>query len=182
MQAARWKVLRKVRRVRDQGAISIVKRSSGDLILRYWVCGGCVVEWWQLGKKGYVQMQTSVGNLNLEVHADFVPSTAENFLTLCANGAYDGTPFHRYMTLERVGMNVYSMCGLTLCNWYGRVIKGFMVQGGDPTGTGRGGESIYGKPFKDEFDRYIHTPILSYLINEEKHAWRFDRITPSCLG
>lgn len=57
-----------------------------------------------------------------------------------------------------MGLNMLLyMCGLTLCNRFGRVIKGFMVQGGDPTGTGRGGESIYGKPFKDEFDRYIHT-------------------------
>lgn len=51
---------------------------------------------------------------------------AKNFLALCASGAYDGTIFHRN-------------------------IKGFIVQGGDPTGTGKGGESIYGKNFKDEF-------------------------------
>lgn len=75
-------------------------RHSQTLIWRCYtemvgVCGGWGVDGWQLGKKGYVQMQTSVGNLNLEVHADFVPSTAENFLTLCANGAYDGTTFHR---------------------------------------------------------------------------------------
>lgn len=49
----------------------------------------------QVGKKGYVQLQTNLGNLNLEIHADFVPRTAENFLTLCARGAYDGLTFHR---------------------------------------------------------------------------------------
>ena len=50
----------------------------------------------------------------------------QNFLALCASGAYDGTIFHRNM-------------------------KGFMIQGGDPTGTGKGGESIWGAPFEDEF-------------------------------
>lgn len=49
----------------------------------------------KVGKKGYVQVQTTAGNLNLEVHSDFVPQTAENFLGLCAKGAYDGVAFHR---------------------------------------------------------------------------------------
>ena len=49
----------------------------------------------QLGKKGYVQLQTSLGNLNIEVHCDFVPRTAENFLGLCLKGFYDGLAFHR---------------------------------------------------------------------------------------
>jgi cyclophilin family peptidyl-prolyl cis-trans isomerase len=49
----------------------------------------------------------------------------QNFLALCASGAYDNTIFHRN-------------------------IKGFMVQGGDPTGTGKGGQSIWGRPFNDE--------------------------------
>ena len=79
-----------------------------------------------LKKKGYVQLVTSLGTLNLEVHCDLVPRTAENFLGLCAQGKYDGTVFHR-------------------------LIKNFMVQGGDPTGTGTGGSSIWGHPFADEF-------------------------------
>ena len=57
-----------------------------------------------------------------------VPRTAENFLALCASGYYDGTVFHRN-------------------------IKGFMIQGGDPTGSGKGGKSIYATPngkFNDE--------------------------------
>ena len=49
----------------------------------------------------------------------------QNFLALCASGAYDNTLFHRN-------------------------IKGFMIQGGDPTGTGKGGQSIWGRPFNDE--------------------------------
>ncbi len=57
-----------------------------------------------------------------------MPRTAENFLALCASGYYDGTVFHRN-------------------------IKGFMIQGGDPTGSGKGGKSIYATPngkFNDE--------------------------------
>lgn len=79
-----------------------------------------------LGKKAYVQLATSVGSLNLELHANLVPRTVENFLTLAKSGYYDGTVFHR-------------------------LIKNFMVQGGDPTGSGKGGESMWGKPFADEF-------------------------------
>ncbi|KAH8079125.1 peptidyl-prolyl cis-trans isomerase [Aureococcus anophagefferens] len=59
-----------------------------------------------LGKKGYAQLRTSHGNLNVEIHADMVPRAAENFLGLCAKGYYDGSPFHRvvrhffYVTLK----------------------------------------------------------------------------------
>eukprot|EP00741_Cyanophora_paradoxa_P006143 tig00000944_g5956.t1 len=76
-------------------------------------------------KKGYVQLTTSHGDINLELHCDLAPRTCENFIRLCERGYYDGVAFHR-------------------------LIKNFMIQGGDPTGTGRGGESIYGKKFKDE--------------------------------
>jgi len=86
-----------------------------------------------LGKKGYVQLKTTHGDLNIEVRCDVVPATAENFLTLCANGYYKDTKFHRS-------------------------IKNFMIQGGDPTGTGKGGESCWGGKFDDEFDsRLKHT-------------------------
>eukprot|EP01094_Clydonella_sp_ATCC50884_P025397 TRINITY_DN6659_c0_g1_i2.p3 TRINITY_DN6659_c0_g1~~TRINITY_DN6659_c0_g1_i2.p3 ORF type:complete len:160 (-),score=56.91 TRINITY_DN6659_c0_g1_i2:191-670(-) len=74
-----------------------------------------------------VTLHTSLGDLKLELHCDIVPRACENFLALCASGYYDDTVFHR-------------------------LIKGFMVQGGDPTGTGKGGNSIWGHKFKDEFD------------------------------
>ena len=85
------------------------------------------------GKKGYVQLQTTHGNLNVEVHCDIVPRASENFLGLCAKGYYDGLLFHR-------------------------VIRNFMAQGGDPIGDGTGGESLWGDAFEDEFDsRLTHS-------------------------
>ncbi|SJL09861.1 probable Peptidyl-prolyl cis-trans isomerase-like 3 [Armillaria ostoyae] len=61
----------------------------------------------------------------IEIFCEAVPKTAENFLALCASNYYDGCIFHRN-------------------------IKGFMIQTGDPAGTGKGGQSIWGKPFSDE--------------------------------
>ncbi|OQR77712.1 peptidyl-prolyl cis-trans isomerase 2-like [Tropilaelaps mercedesae] len=81
-------------------------------------------------KKGYVQLSTTHGNLNLELYCDVVPKTCENFIKLSANGYYDGSPFHRS-------------------------IRNFILQGGDPTGTGKGGESVWGKPFDDEFKPHL---------------------------
>lgn len=71
-------------------------------------------------------LKTSQGDIEIELKADSAPLAVENFVTHAKNGYYDGLIFHR-------------------------VIKNFMIQGGDPTGTGRGGESIWKKPFKDEF-------------------------------
>jgi peptidyl-prolyl cis-trans isomerase-like protein 2 len=79
-----------------------------------------------LGKKGFVRIVTSQGNLNVELHCDLVPQTCDNFIQLCQNGYYNGTIFHR-------------------------LIRNFMMQGGDPTGTGTGGESVWGGSFPDEF-------------------------------
>lgn len=74
-----------------------------------------------------VTLHTSLGDVKIEIFCEQVPKTANNFLALCASNYYDGTIFHRN-------------------------IKGFMIQGGDPTGTGKGGKSVYesGK-FEDEF-------------------------------
>ncbi|XP_067861636.1 RING-type E3 ubiquitin-protein ligase PPIL2 [Heptranchias perlo] len=77
-------------------------------------------------KKGYVRLHTNKGDVNLELHCEMTPKACENFIKLCKKGYYDGTIFHRS-------------------------IRNFMIQGGDPTGTGTGGESYWGKPFKDEF-------------------------------
>jgi peptidyl-prolyl cis-trans isomerase-like 3 len=69
-----------------------------------------------------VTLHTTLGDVKLEIACDLVPRAAFNFMALAASGAYDGTTFHRNM-------------------------KGFMIQGGDPSGTGKGGESIWGGMF-----------------------------------
>ncbi len=73
-----------------------------------------------------IRLTTTLGVIELELTMK-TPLTTENFVRLTASGYYDGIIFHR-------------------------VIEGFMIQGGDPTGTGMGGDSIWGKSFKDEFD------------------------------
>jgi len=72
-------------------------------------------------------IQTNKGTIRFELLESDAPKTTENFIMLAQRGYYDGVIFHR-------------------------VIKGFMIQGGDPTGTGRGGESAWGGRFKDEID------------------------------
>jgi peptidyl-prolyl cis-trans isomerase-like 3 len=68
-----------------------------------------------------------LGSLKFELFCEKTPITCRNFLALCASDYYIGTEIHRN-------------------------IKNFIVQGGDPTGTGKGGQSIYGEPFQDEID------------------------------
>lgn len=72
-------------------------------------------------------MKTNMGDIKIRLFPEIAPKAVENFISHSQNGYYDGLIFHR-------------------------VIKDFMIQGGDPTGTGRGGESIYGRSFEDEFD------------------------------
>lgn len=72
-------------------------------------------------------VQTNKGTIRFELLEGDAPRTTENFITLAQRGYYDGVIFHR-------------------------VIKGFMIQGGDPTGTGRGGESAWGGRFADEIN------------------------------
>ena len=72
-----------------------------------------------------VVFETTVGNIELTLKPDVAPKTCENFIGLVQKHYYDGIIFHR-------------------------IIKSFMIQGGDPTGTGAGGESIWNKPFADE--------------------------------
>ncbi|MBQ4154467.1 MAG: peptidylprolyl isomerase [Clostridia bacterium] len=76
-------------------------------------------------------MHTSLGDIKIKLFTNEAPKATENFITHAKNGYYDGLIFHR-------------------------VIKDFMIQGGDPTGTGMGGESIYGAPFEDEFTPTLH--------------------------
>ena len=76
-------------------------------------------------------MHTNMGDIKIKLFVNEVPRTAQNFIELAKKGYYNGIIFHR-------------------------VIKDFMIQGGDPTGTGMGGESIYGEKFEDEFDVSLH--------------------------
>jgi cyclophilin family peptidyl-prolyl cis-trans isomerase len=75
--------------------------------------------------KHTVVMKTSKGDITLEIDADAAPKAATNFLVLSQMGYYNGLGFHR-------------------------IIQGFMIQGGDPEGTGAGGSSIFGDSFEDE--------------------------------
>jgi len=77
--------------------------------------------------KGYARIETNLGDLTIELQTETAPKAVWNFVRLAQKGYYKGVAFHRN-------------------------IKNFMLQGGDPTGTGRGGESIWGKNFQDEFE------------------------------
>lgn len=76
-------------------------------------------------------LHTNQGDIELVLFEDEAPKTVKNFVELAKKGYYDGVIFHR-------------------------VIKDFMIQGGDPTGTGMGGESIYGDKFEDEFSNKLY--------------------------
>ena len=73
-----------------------------------------------------VVLETTEGDIEIELYDDIAPLAVENFMTHIKNGYYNGVAFHR-------------------------IIKDFMIQGGDPTESGRGGESIWKKDFKDEY-------------------------------
>lgn len=77
--------------------------------------------------KGYARIETNMGSLNIELQTETAPRAVWNFVQLAKKGYYNGVKFHRN-------------------------IRNFMIQGGDPTGTGKGGTSIWGKNFNDEFD------------------------------
>ncbi len=76
-------------------------------------------------------LYTNMGNIKLRFFPEYAPVTVQNFVTHAKDGYYNGITFHR-------------------------VYQNFMIQGGDPTATGTGGESIWGKPFKDEFSTKLH--------------------------
>jgi cyclophilin family peptidyl-prolyl cis-trans isomerase len=84
-------------------------------------------------------IETSMGSIVLALYPDSAPKAVENFIGLAKKGYYDGVIFHR-------------------------VIKDFMIQTGDPTGTGMGGKSIWQLPFEDEIDkslRFDHAGVLA---------------------
>jgi peptidyl-prolyl cis-trans isomerase B (cyclophilin B) len=78
-----------------------------------------------------IEMETSMGNIKIKLFPEYAPKAVENIVKHSEEGYYDGLIFHR-------------------------VIKDFMIQGGDPSGNGTGGESIYGKPFEDEFSKNLY--------------------------
>jgi peptidyl-prolyl cis-trans isomerase B (cyclophilin B) len=77
-----------------------------------------------------IEMKTNMGSIKIKLFPEQAPKTVENFVKHSENGYYDGLIFHR-------------------------IINGFMVQGGDPSGNGTGGQSIYGAPFEDEFSQEL---------------------------
>lgn len=80
-----------------------------------------------------VTLHTDLGDIKIELFCELCPKACENFLALCASDYYNGSLFHRN-------------------------IKGFIVQTGDPGGTGKGGNSIWGRKFEDEFKEELkHT-------------------------
>ncbi|MGV3466987.1 MAG: peptidylprolyl isomerase [Heyndrickxia sp.] len=83
-----------------------------------------------LDNEKLVEMKTNMGSIKIKLFPELAPKTVENFVTHSENGYYEGIIFHR-------------------------VINGFMIQGGDPSGNGTGGQSIYGATFEDEFSQQL---------------------------
>ncbi|KAG8987910.1 heme binding [Tulasnella sp. JGI-2019a] len=86
-----------------------------------------------------VILETNMGEVKLELYWDHAPKACKNFEELAKRGYYNGVIFHR-------------------------IVPDFMIQGGDPSGTGRGGTSIYGQKFEDEFHtelRFVGAGILA---------------------
>ena len=77
-------------------------------------------------------IKTNHGDMKIQLFPEHAPKTVANFIALSKDGYYDGIIFHR-------------------------IIPEFMIQGGDPTGTGMGGQSIYGDSFEDEFSEELYT-------------------------
>ncbi|KAJ7114018.1 cyclophilin-like domain-containing protein [Mycena epipterygia] len=101
-----------------------------------------------LPTNGRVIIDTTVGEIDIELWAKETPKTCRNFITLALEGYYDNVIFHR-------------------------VVPGFLVQTGDKTGTGGGGESIYGGPFEDEIHprlRFAHRGIVAMANNGTKNS------------
>ncbi|KAF7371159.1 Cyclophilin-like protein [Mycena sanguinolenta] len=101
-----------------------------------------------LPTNGRVIINTTVGELDIELWSKETPKTCRNFITLALEGYYDNVIFHR-------------------------VVPGFLVQTGDRTGTGGGGESIYGEPFEDEIHprlRFPHRGIVAMANNGTKNS------------
>ena len=107
---------------------------SNELMIKKFILGLMLLGGLNLvaadAKAPIVVLETNLGKIELKLYPEVAPLAVENFTTHAKNGYYDGVVFHR-------------------------IIKGFMIQGGDPTGTGTGGESIWKKDFKDEFAKNV---------------------------
>ena len=107
--------------------------------------------------QGKVILHSTFGDVDVELWPEQAPKACRNFVQLALEGYYDGTIFHR-------------------------LIPQFMLQGGDPTGTGKGGASVWGKPFKDEFHgrlKFRHRGLLA-MANEnspDTNSSQVDRVT-----
>ncbi|KAL1729899.1 cyclophilin-like protein [Schizophyllum commune] len=97
---------------------------------------------------GRVVLETTAGDIEIELWSKETPKACRNFITLALEGYYDGVIFHR-------------------------IVPGFLVQTGDKTGTGAGGESIYGEPFEDEIHprlRFAHRGLVAMANNGTKNS------------
>ncbi|PCH44507.1 cyclophilin-like protein, partial [Wolfiporia cocos MD-104 SS10] len=101
-----------------------------------------------LPTKGRVIVDTTAGEIDIELWSKETPKACRNFLSLAMEGYYDGVIFHR-------------------------IVPGFLVQTGDRTGTGAGGESFYGEPFEDEIHprlRFAHRGLVAMANNGTKNS------------
>ncbi|KAH9893263.1 cyclophilin-like protein [Cubamyces lactineus] len=101
-----------------------------------------------LPTKGRVIVETTAGEVDIELWSKETPKTCRNFLALAMEGYYDGVIFHR-------------------------IVPDFLVQTGDRTGTGAGGESFYGEPFEDEIHprlRFVHRGLVGMANNGTKNS------------
>ncbi|KAH8103917.1 cyclophilin-like protein [Cristinia sonorae] len=101
-----------------------------------------------LPTNGRVIIDTTAGEIDIELWSKETPKTCRNFLTLAMEGYYDGVIFHR-------------------------IVPNFLVQTGDRTGTGAGGESFYGEPFEDEIHprlRFAHRGLVAMANNGKKNT------------
>ncbi|RDB23893.1 Peptidyl-prolyl isomerase CWC27 [Hypsizygus marmoreus] len=101
-----------------------------------------------LPTNGRVIIETTAGEIDIELWSKETPKTCRNFIALAMEGYYDGVIFHR-------------------------IVPGFLVQTGDKTGTGAGGESFYGEPFEDEIHprlRFSHRGLVAMANNGTKNS------------
>lgn len=121
-----------------------VFKGQSDLYFISWTSklGHLLQRSFNMAKDIIMVMETTQGTIEIKLMPEIAPKTCENFMKLAEKKYYDGLIFHR-------------------------IIKEFMIQGGDPTGTGTGGESIWGKDFKDEFSTSVNfdSPFILAMAN-----------------